>query len=45
MAPLRLVFIQDTLAKKMSLLEDIDKKSESKGKLALKYGIPNSFLC
>jgi hypothetical protein len=30
-----------TLAEKMSLLQDIDKKSESKGKLASKYGIPN----
>jgi hypothetical protein len=33
-----------TLAEKMSLLQDIDKKSESKGKLALKYGISNSSL-
>jgi hypothetical protein len=33
-----------TLAEKISLLQDLDKKSESKGKLALKYSIPNSSL-
>jgi hypothetical protein len=33
-----------TLAEKLSLLQDTDKKSESKGKLALKYDIQNSSL-
>jgi hypothetical protein len=33
-----------TLAENTSLLQDVDKKSESKEKLALKYGISNSSL-
>jgi hypothetical protein len=41
MAPVLGKYKTLTVTEKMSLLQDVDKKSESKGKLALKYGIPN----
>jgi hypothetical protein len=44
MAPVLGKYKTLTLAGKMSLLQNTDKNSECKGKLTLKYGMPNSSL-